>query len=51
MLSVEEAAVKPVVCKKNKGDILREGAIYYRYRGETKEIEYSELSILLEKER
>ncbi len=51
MLSVEEANVKPVVCRKNKGDILREGAIYYRYRGETKEIEYPELNILLEKER
>lgn len=51
MLSVEEATVKPVVCKKNKGDILREGAIYYRYRGETKEIEYPELNQILEKER
>ena len=36
VLSVEEAEEKPVVCKKNKDDILREGAIYYRYRGETK---------------
>ena len=51
MLSVEEAIVKPVVCKKNKAEVLREGAIYYRYRGETKEIEYPELSLLLEKER
>lgn len=51
MLSVEEAVVKPIVCKKNKSEILREGAIYYRYRGETKEIEYSELNLLLEKER
>ena len=51
ILSVEEAAVKPIVCKKNKADILREGAIYYRYRGETKEIEYPELAQILEKER
>lgn len=51
MLSVEESDVKPVVCKKNKAEILREGAIYYRYRGETKEIEYPELNQLLEKER
>jgi len=51
MLSVEEAGVKPIVCKKNKSDILREGAIYYRYRGETKEIEYPELNQILEKER
>ncbi|MCR4799574.1 MAG: ATP-binding protein [Bacteroidales bacterium] len=51
ILSVEEATVKPVVCKKNKSDVLREGAIYYRYRGETKEIEYPELNQILEKER
>lgn len=51
ILSVEEATVKPVVCKKNKGEILREGAIYYRYRGETKEIEFPELNQILEKER
>lgn len=51
MLSVEEATIKPIVCKKSKSDILREGAIYYRYRGETKEIEYPELNRILEKER
>lgn len=51
MLSVEEAVIKPVVCKKNKSDVLREVAIYYRYRGETKEIEYPELYRLLETER
>ena len=32
-------------------NILREGAIYYRYRGETKEIEYPELNSLLQCER
>lgn len=30
---------------------MREGAIYYRYRGETKEIEYPELNSLLQCER
>lgn len=50
-LEVEEATKKPIVCKKNKDNILREGAIYFRYRGETKEIEYPELSSLLEDER
>ncbi|MDE5887057.1 MAG: ATP-binding protein [Muribaculaceae bacterium] len=50
-LIVEEAEEKPVVCKKSKDNILREGAIYYRYRGETKEIEYPELKLLLDKER
>ncbi len=51
VLIVEEAEEKPVVCTKNKGNILREGAIYYRYRGETKEIEYPELKRLLDKEK
>lgn len=51
ILSVDEAEEKPVVCKKNKEEILREGAIYYRYRAETKEIEYTELKNILEKER
>ena len=38
ILSVEKSEDKPIICKKNKDDMLREGAIYYRYRGETKEI-------------
>lgn len=50
-LIVEEAEEKPILCKKNKGDILREGAIYYRYRGETKEIEYAELKRILDQEK
>ena len=50
-LIVEEAEEKPIVCKKSKDNILREGAIYYRYRGETKEIEYPELNSLLQCER
>src|SRR5436190_9476032 len=46
---VPEASSKPILCKKNndKGK-LREGAIYYRYRGETKEIAYAELYKLIE---
>ncbi len=48
---VEEAQEKPVVCKKTKDGLFREGAIYYRYRGETKEIEYPELKSLLDQER
>lgn len=51
ILIVYEADNKPILCKKNGGNILREGAIYYRYRAETKEIEYSELKTLLEKEK
>ncbi|MCQ2180046.1 MAG: ATP-binding protein [Bacteroidales bacterium] len=51
ILSVEASEEKPVICKKNKDNILREGAIYYRYRGETKEIEYAELRKILEAEK
>lgn len=49
---VPEANNKPILCKKNneKGN-LREGAIYYRYRGETKEIAYPELYKLIETEK
>jgi len=48
---VEESEYKPIICKKNKDDIIREGAIYYRYRGEVKEIEFAELNDMLQRER
>lgn len=48
---VQEAYNKPIICKKNKEDILREGAIYYRYRAETKEIEFAELKGILDREK
>lgn len=50
-IKVKEAKLKPIVCKKNSDKILREAAIYYRYRGETKEIQYAELSTILQQER
>lgn len=50
-LWVEEALQKPIVCRKTFKNKLREAAIYYRYRGETKEIGYSELAKILERER
>lgn len=51
IISVEESDNKPIVCKKSKQGKLREGAIYFRYRGETKEIAYAELSNILIKEK
>lgn len=48
---VQEAENKPILCKKNKDTILREAAVYYRYRAETKEIEFPELKNLLDKEK
>lgn len=40
---------KPCICKKNMGSILKEGDIYYRYGGESKLIQYSELRAILNK--
>lgn len=51
VINIEEATEKPIVCKKGKDGILREGAIYYRYRAETREIEYAELKKLLDIEK
>lgn len=51
IITIRESKIKPIVCKKYHHKKLREGAIYYRYRGETKEIAYSELSNILIKEK
>lgn len=54
VLSVKEAETKPIVCCKSKSVnqlLLREGAIYYRYRGETREIGYPELRKLIDAEK
>jgi hypothetical protein len=49
---VPESLNKPILCKKNNEKCkLREGAIYFRYRGETKEIAYPELYRLIETEK
>jgi len=46
-----EAENKPVICKKNKDNIIKNGEIYYRYRGQTKNIEYGELIKIIEEIR
>lgn len=52
LIKVTEANKKPIICSKNhNGKKLREGAIYFRYRGETKEIRHTELTSILEAER
>ena len=52
VLHVSEAPTKPVVCTKtNQKGKLREAAVYFRYRGETKEIRYNELRTILDQER
>lgn len=50
-----EAESKPIICKKNKDNIIKTGEIYYRYRAETRNIEFGELKAIIdeikEKER
>lgn len=57
---VSPARRKPVICKKakyigaeqrNRKQILREGAIYYRYFSSTDEIKYGDLLVMLDQER
>ena len=42
-IKILESDNKPVICKKTSGKILKNGEIYYRYRGQSKVIEFSEL--------
>lgn len=52
VITVSKADVRPIVCTRNHdGKKLREGAVYYRYRGETREIRSTELLEILQAER
>ncbi len=51
LLYIHEAKDKPVVCTKDAGKELKEGDIYYRYRGRSERIKYSELRAILEAKR
>lgn len=46
-----QAKEKPIVCTQASSDVLRAGDIYYRYRAQTKRIEYPELQRILEEVR
>lgn len=50
VMEVIESEKKPVICKKNNG-IIREAAIYFRYRGVTSEIRFEELDFIISKEK
>lgn len=50
-LAVSESEHKPVICKKNNNPHLKEATIYYRYRGETKDIEFPELHSIIQEEK
>ncbi|MCW1383922.1 ATP-binding protein [Novosphingobium sp. KCTC 2891] len=47
IIHVEPHTSKPVIACKNEGDVI-EGAIYYRYSGETKAISYADLRAILD---
>ncbi|ABR30948.1 hypothetical protein SU69_05550 [Thermosipho melanesiensis] len=47
---VNESLEKPVICRKAK-EKLKSGEIYYRYRGQTRKIEFSELRKIIEEYR
>mgnify|MGYP001159221609 CR=1 FL=1 len=43
-----KAGSKPILCKKNKDNIIKTGEIYYRYRAQTRNIEYGELKAIID---
>lgn len=51
ILYIKESHNKPIVCAKNAHPTLVEGAIYYRYRGRTQTIKFTELRQILEEQR
>jgi len=44
---VEEADMKPIICKKDERDIIKNGEIYFRYGGRTQKIQYPELEAII----
>lgn len=50
LIYVFPSTIKPVICKKSEGGNLRESAIYYRYRGQSRDIKYSELRNIIDLE-
>lgn len=60
-LIIKPSLKKPVICKKTKSirreqnrpdkEVLREGAIYYRYSASSNEIKYADLKIMLDNEK
>lgn len=44
---ISEALIKPIICKKDEEDILKNGEIYFRYGGRTQKIQYAELEAII----
>jgi len=51
LIYVFESQDKPIICTKNSENELKEGDIYYRYRGRSERIKYPELRDILESKR
>ena len=51
ILYISQASEKPVICVKNHGKDIKEGDIFYRYRGRSERIRYPELRSLLDQNR
>jgi hypothetical protein len=51
IIYVKESDGKPVICTKDIDKVLKEGDIYYRYRGRTERIKYPELRAILDEKR
>lgn len=50
LIYTHESTNKPVVAKRNSGEV-KESEIYYRYRGRSEKVKYSELIAILEERR
>jgi len=51
LLYVEESFDKPLIARKNIGNEIKEGEIYYRYRGRTEKIKYPELRKIIDNQQ
>lgn len=51
IIYVKESDNKPIICAKSNSPTLIEGSIYYRYRGRTQLIKFSELKEILYEQR
>jgi hypothetical protein len=51
LIYVEEAFEKPIISRKNIGNAIKEGEIYYRYRGRTERVKFSELRQIINDQR
>jgi len=51
LLYTYESENKPVICTRNNNSTIKEGDIFYRYRGRSERIKYSELREIIDKNK